>query len=105
MQAEVGINNADQGHVREVQSFGDHLGADEDVDLAGTEVAEDAAVILLALEGVGVHALDSRVGEKLREGVLDALGAQAGVTDGGIAAFRLGTRAGSGRGVAANVAK
>ena len=35
------IDDADQRDVRKVQALGDHLRADEDVDLAGPEIAED----------------------------------------------------------------
>ena len=45
----------------------------------------------------------TRAWEKFPESVLDAFGAQAGVTDGGVGALRLGTRAGNGGSVAANV--
>jgi hypothetical protein len=41
----------------------DHLRADQDVDLADAEVAQDAAVIILALQDIGVHAHDSRLRE------------------------------------------
>ena len=51
-----------------VQSLGDHLRADENIDLADAEIAEDAAVIVLALQRVGIHPRDARV----RETVLPA---------------------------------
>jgi len=34
VQREISVDDSDQGHVREVQAFRDHLGADEKVDLA-----------------------------------------------------------------------
>ena len=89
MQRQVGVDDADQRHVREMQSLGDHLRADEDVDLAGAEIAEDAPVIVLALQDVGVHARDAGVGEELRQRVLDLLRAEAGVADGRVPALRL----------------
>ena len=65
VQAEVGVDDADQRDVGKVQALGDHLGADQDVGLAGAEIAQDAAVILLALEGVGVHPLHAGAGNSL----------------------------------------
>ncbi len=62
VQAEVGMDDADEGDVGEVEAFGDHLGADEDVDAAEAEVGEDTAEVVLALEGIGVHAGDAGIG-------------------------------------------
>ena len=62
---QVGVDDPDQRDVRKMQALGDHLRADEDVDLAGAEVAQDAAIILLPLQRVGVHARDARVREEL----------------------------------------
>ena len=76
MQREVGVDDAHQGDVGEMQALGDHLRADEDVDLADAEVAQDAAVILLPLQGIGVHAHGPRVREELGQGGLDLLRAQ-----------------------------
>ena len=52
VQAEVGVNNPDQCHVRKMETLGDHLRAHEDIDFAGAKVAEDAAVIFFAFQGV-----------------------------------------------------
>ena len=77
MQAQICIDDADERDVREVQALRDHLGAEQDVDLADAKICEDAAEVVLALERVRVHALDARVWEEFRERVLDALGAEA----------------------------
>src|SRR5262245_42420409 len=50
MQCEVGVNDSDQSHVWKVQAFGDHLRADQDVDLAGAKIAEDAAIIFFSFQ-------------------------------------------------------
>ena len=39
MQREVSINNSDERHVREMQAFRNHLGADQNVDLASTKIS------------------------------------------------------------------
>src|ERR1035437_353370 len=63
MQRGVRVNDADERDVREMQPFRDHLRADENVNFARTKIAEDVAVIVLALHRVGVHALDTRLGK------------------------------------------
>jgi len=87
MQRQVGVNDAHQRHVREMQPLGDHLRADQDVYLADAEIAQRLPVIVLALHRVGVHAPDARVGEQFRQGVLDLLRAEAGVADGRVFAL------------------
>src|SRR5437667_12820144 len=39
MQREIGVDDSDEGHVWEMQTFGDHLCAHQDVDLAGAKVS------------------------------------------------------------------
>src|SRR5204862_4085930 len=39
MQCKIGVNNPDQRHIWKMQTFGDHLRADEDVDLAGAKIS------------------------------------------------------------------
>ncbi len=86
VEREVGIEHADQGDVGEVESLGDHLGADEDVELLAAEVAQGVAELVLALHGVGVHPGDAGGREDGADGFLGALGAVAAEADGGIAA-------------------
>ena len=87
-----------------MQALGDHLGADEDINLAGAEIAQDAAVIVLAFHGIGVHAADARVREEFGQGVLDLLRAGAGEADGRVAAFLVRAERRDRFDVAANVA-
>ena len=89
VQGQVGVDDADQRDVGEMQSLGDHLRAEQDIDLAGAKIAQDAAVIFLALQRVGIHAHDAGVGKELVQGVFDFLRAQAGVADGRVAAGRV----------------
>src|SRR5207247_3713026 len=81
VQAEVGVHDPHQGYVWEMEAFGDHLRADQNVDFAGPEVGEDAAVVVFALEHVGVHPPDAGGWEKAPEGLLDPLGSQTGVAN------------------------
>ena len=85
MQTQVGINDSDERHIGKVQSLGNHLRADEDVDLARAKITEDAPEIVLFLEGIGVHAGDARMGEEFRKRVFHFFGPKAGITNGGVA--------------------
>ena len=89
VQRHVGVDDPDEGDIREVEPFRDHLRADQDVGLAHAEVGEDPTEIVLPLERVGIHPLDASLGEELRQGVLDALGAHARKTDRRVAALGL----------------
>src|SRR5471030_175294 len=83
MQREVRVDYADERDVRKMQPFRDHLRADEDVGLARAKIAENFALIILALHRVGVHALDARLRKKFGERLLDALRDRAGKSDRG----------------------
>ncbi len=48
----------------DVVALGDHLRADEEVDLAGVEALEEALHVAAGADGVAVHAADARVGEE-----------------------------------------
>src|SRR5262249_51291800 len=40
MQREIGVDDADQRYVWKMQAFGDHLGADQNIDLAGPKTLQ-----------------------------------------------------------------
>ena len=94
LEREVGVEDPDQRHAREVQALGDHLGAEQDIQLARPEVGEDLAEAVLARHGVRVDAGHARAGEELRHDLLGALGAVALPADVGRAAGRAGGRRG-----------
>ena len=87
VQAEVGVDDANERDVWKVQPFRDHLRADEDVDLAGAERAERLAIRFLARHRVGVHALHNGLWENFRDGFLDFFRSRAGVADAGVLAL------------------
>jgi hypothetical protein len=64
VQTEIGVEDSDERDVRKIQTFGDHLRADEDIETAGPERIEGIAQCVLAAHGVGVHAGDPGIGEK-----------------------------------------
>src|SRR5262245_29011279 len=103
MQGEVSVDDTNESHPGEMQSLGDHLSADEDIDFARAKVSQDSAKIIFAFERVGIHPFDARIGKKFREGFLNLLRAESGVANFWIAAFRIGTRRRHRFRVAANV--
>ena len=96
----VSLNNAERGEFWEVETFGDHLGADDNVVVAGSDVVVDFIEGLCGV-GVGVEAGDFGVREEARELILDGFGAEALVVNAGVMAFR--ARGWNGVGAAANV--
>src|SRR5580693_10096229 len=48
MQREVGVDDADQGHVWKIQTFRDHLRSNENVDLARSKISQRFAISVLA---------------------------------------------------------
>jgi hypothetical protein len=72
---EIGAQHADQRHAGEVVALGDHLRADEHVDLAPRTRASTASAG--AAGDVAIEARDPRAREALGERRRDSLGAQA----------------------------
>src|ERR1019366_5859844 len=68
------------------------------------EITQDATVILLPLQRVGIHAHDARMGEEFCEGLLHFLRAQAGVADLRIPALLVRAGGRNRLGMAANMA-
>src|ERR1700677_3245825 len=91
MQRGVCMNSAHEGNVWEMQALGDHLSADEDINLSGTKIPQYFSVIILALHRIGVHAPDSCAGKKLGKRFLDSLGTRAGKSNCRISAFFIRT--------------
>src|SRR6185503_10291673 len=104
MQREVGEDNSHQGHVGKVEAFGNHLRADQNIEVSDPEIAEDPPEIVLSLERIGVHPLDAGMRKKLFEGFLDFLCADAAKTDFRVAAFWVWAERGNGFFVGADMA-
>ena len=90
VQGHIGINDAHQRHVGKMQSFRDHLGAEQDVNFAHPEIAQHATVIVLAFHGIGIHAPDRCLRKELSQDLLHFLSAGAGKTNGGVFAGFIG---------------
>ena len=75
VQRGVTADNADESDIGEIQTFGDHLRTDEQVQFTALEFAEDALVIVTLTHGVAIHAGKFEVGEFAFEFFFDTLGA------------------------------
>src|SRR5262245_47900854 len=87
-----------------MEAFGNHLRAQENIDLTDAEIAQDPAEIVLSLHGIGIHADGAGVRKELEQGVFDFLGAETGVADFRVTALRVWAECGHPFGVAANMA-
>ena len=76
-EADVRRDDAHQRHAREVVALGDHLGADEHVDLAGQESPEQRRQRAFAADGVAIETRDPGARAGTPHFDLDALGAEA----------------------------
>ena len=77
VEREVGIENGGEGDVREVESLGDHLGAEEDIDLARTEGGEGIFERVFAAGGIGVEPSEGGFWEDFAENLFDFFGAKS----------------------------
>src|SRR5689334_12413353 len=86
MPSQVGIDDPDQRYIWKVQPFGDHLGAEQNINLPSTKIAQDPPVILFSFQGVGIHAYRPGLRKNLVERFFHFLSAQACKANRGIAA-------------------
>src|SRR5262249_37591530 len=56
----VGGDNTDQSHVRDVVALGNHLRADQNVEIAFAKTLQDGFEVALAAYRIAIHASDSR---------------------------------------------
>ena len=75
VEAEVGVEDSHEGDVGEMQAFGDHLGADEDIDFLGFEFPKDVFECVFAAHGIGIDAGEASFWEDFLQDFLDLLGA------------------------------
>ena len=92
VQPRVGIHDSDDRDVRKVEPLGDHLGSEQDVDLALGNALQDVMVRPLARRRVEIHACDSRAGIAHPEEMLELLRTQTAQALGLVTADQAGTR-------------
>src|SRR5207237_6806452 len=73
VQREIGVDDSDERDVRKVKAFRDHLRADENVYLTGTESMEGFAIGILASHRIGIHPAHDSIRQNLRDVCLDFL--------------------------------
>lgn len=86
VEADVGVEDTDEGDVGEVEAFGDHLGADEDVDFFRFEGEQGVAEGVFFAHDVGIDAGEAGFGEEFGEDFFDFLGAVSLEGDAGVVA-------------------
>ena len=102
VQEVVGIEYAHNRHPSEIESLGYHLRADQNIGTAALEILDYAVIGALRGGGVTVQTRHTRLGEELRNTLLDALRAETHRCRIGRAALR--ACAGHGRHISAIVA-
>src|SRR5204862_1551050 len=88
MQGEIGVDDSDECHVRKMQTLGDHLRADEDVDLASAKISQCFAIRFLARHGICIHAAHDGLRKNLRNRGFHFLGAESVIDQRVLAARR-----------------
>ena len=73
----VGIDNADQGDIGDVVAFGDHLGTDEQIALAGAKSSQDRFVAAARLDRIPVQPGNPRFRKVRRQFGLGLFGTAA----------------------------
>ena len=70
-ESDVGQHNANQGYVWDVMTFGNHLGADQDVDFTGTKRIKNILESALRAGAIAVEPGDARRGQVLVKLILN----------------------------------
>ena len=65
MQGEISVDDTDKRYVRKMQTFRDHLRADENIDLAGAKIPQGFTIRFLTGHRIRIHAAHHRLGENL----------------------------------------
>ena len=73
----IGIEDTDEAHFGEVESFGDHLSADQHVELLSAKVSQGVPELILPLHGIRIDTGNSRLRKRLAKHLLHPLRAKA----------------------------
>ena len=101
MEAQIGIDDSDESHIRKMQAFGDHLCSDQDIDRAFLEGLKRLVIGVLAAHRISIHSCHPRIRKHALDGILHLLRPHAGVPNRWI--FACGTRFGRALIISANV--
>src|SRR5207248_7263043 len=92
---EINANDADQGHAVHVVTFGNHLRANENVNLAGVQPVEHTPEIITAAYSVAIQPVNARLREHAMQQLFQPLRAGAEKMDVLAAAVGAGPRNGA----------
>src|SRR5437667_6203091 len=67
MQRQIGVDDSDESDIWKMQPFRNHLGPDQDIDLACAKCAQRFAIRFLARHRIGIHSFHNRVRKNLRD--------------------------------------
>src|SRR6266481_1819439 len=81
MQSDVGVDNADQGNIRKIEPFSDHLRSDQNIDFADPERMKSLSIRVLSAHGIRVHSSHDRCWEKFLYRAFDLFGAESSIAD------------------------
>src|SRR5688572_1548724 len=70
---DVGVNYTDQCHERKIETLGDHLRAEQDIDFATLDAAENIVMRPFRRRRVYIHPRDARLRKCLHDLALDLL--------------------------------
>src|ERR1700756_4937658 len=88
MESDIGIDDPDQSDIRKIQTFGDHLSTDQDINLPTAKCAQRGSISIFSGHGVCVHASGMRGRKQLLHEFDDLFGSVSAVANTGIAAAR-----------------
>src|SRR5205807_2014578 len=73
VQCHIGVNDPNQGYIREMKALRDHLRSEQHINLSNSKIAKNAPEIVFSFERIGVHSFDSRLRKKFRQRLLNFL--------------------------------
>src|ERR1700751_2434794 len=88
MESDISIDDPNQRHVRKIQTFGDHLRTDQDINLPTAKRAQRGSISIFSGHGVCVHACGMRGRKQLLHQFNDLLGSVSAVANSGVATAR-----------------
>lgn len=92
----IGIDDSDEEDVGKVETFGDHLGPEKDLEGSIAELGEDPFVASWFSHGIGIHATDASGGEAFLDFHFESLGPESAIANFAALAFRAEGRCGDG---------
>src|SRR6266446_7344629 len=87
MQPDICVNDTHQGDIRKIETLGDHLRTDENVDLPTPKSAKGLSIGIFSYHSIRIHPPQPGFWKKLLNNAFDLFGTETGVTNSGIRTF------------------